>query len=118
MELITLASSAIGLAMPYLVKTGESIAEEVGKDIWNLVKSIFGSSEENSVQEQLVTGENNDEIIQLLIDKLSENLVLKNQLETAVLKAQDQLSINQTINNNGTIDKQININQNSGNIQM
>lgn len=118
MELLTLASSAIGLSMPYLVKTGEAIAEKIGEDIWSLVKSIFSSEEQETVQNQLVNGENNDEIIQLLIDKLNERSDLKNQLETAVVKGQSELSNNQTINNNGAIEKQININQNSGNIQM
>ncbi len=118
MELITLASSALGLAMPYLVKTGEAIAEKVGEDIWGLVKSLFSSEEQNTVQSQLLANQNNDDIVQLLIDRLNQNPELRTQLEDFVIKGQETLSNNQTINNAGNVDRQINITQNSGNIQM
>lgn len=118
MELITLATSAVGLVMPYLVKTGEAIAEKVGEDIWSLVKSIFTSEEQNTIQTELISNPNNDEIIQLLVEKLNENSELRNQIEDAIIKGQNTLSNTQTINNSGTVEKQINIGQNSGNIQM
>lgn len=118
MELLTLASTAVGMAIPYLVKSGEAIAEKVGEDIWSFVKSLFKSDEQTIVQEQLTNGQNNDEIIQKLIDKLNENPALQQQLEEVVVSGQKQLANNQTINNHGSIEKQININQNSGNIQM
>jgi hypothetical protein len=118
MELITLATSAIGLVMPYFVKTGEAIAEKVGEDIWSLVKSIFTSEEQNTMQTELISNPNNDEIIQLLVEKLNENSELRNQIESAVVNGRITLSNTQTINNSGAVEKQINIGQNSGNIQM
>lgn len=118
MDLITLASSALGLAMPYLVKTGEAIAEKVGEDIWSLVKSIFTIEEQANIENELKKGENQDAIIQLLVERLNENSELKTNLESAIQKGQTTLSNTQTINNKGSIEKQINITQNSGNIQM
>lgn len=118
MELLTLASSAITMAIPYLIKSGEAIAEKVGEDIWDFVKSIFTSEEQDTIQTQISQRGNHDEVIQLLIERLNENSALIPQLENAVLNGQNQLSNNQTIVNNGTVEKQINITQNSGNIQM
>ena len=45
MEPITLITTAIALATPYLTKTGERIAEGFGEDIWNLMKKPFAKSD-------------------------------------------------------------------------
>lgn len=39
MDLVTLATGAVSLLVPYLAKAGRSIAEKVGKDVWDIVSS-------------------------------------------------------------------------------
>ena len=49
MEPVTLITTAIALATPYLLKTGESIAEGIGEDIWKLIKKPFTKDKEDQL---------------------------------------------------------------------
>jgi hypothetical protein len=40
-EPIALATTALTIATPYLLKSGEAIAEKIGEDIWKLIKKPF-----------------------------------------------------------------------------
>jgi len=119
MEPITLITTAIALATPFLTKTGEKIAEKIGEDIWNLIKKPF-TKEKKSFSIDINNQEEKDKLIALLLKEINNDSSFKQELETTVAKSQEELNAyyQQNINNNGQIDKQINIQNNSGNIQM
>ncbi|WP_085536618.1 hypothetical protein [Massilibacteroides vaginae] len=119
MEPITLISTAIALATPYLIKAGESVAEKIGEDIWNLIKKPFAKGNSN-LSIDINNKEEKERLINLLIEEVSKNSSFKDELEVAVNKSQEELNAyyQQNINNNGQIEKQINIQNNTGNIQM
>jgi hypothetical protein len=117
MEPLTLITTAIAMATPYLLKTGESIAEDIGEDIWRLIKKPFTKEEETQLSIDISRQDEKDKLVNLLLDKIGEDNNFKNELELAVNKGQKELNAyQQNINNNGTIDKQINIQTNSGDI--
>lgn len=119
MELITLATTALTLATPYFIKTGEKLAENVGEEIWNLIKKPFLSK---SREIDITIPNSEDEMTKFkdeLIIRLSNDPSLVSNLKIIVEKAQKELSNNtQQILNEGSIEKQINIQNNSGSIQM
>lgn len=117
MEPITLITTAIAMASPYLLKTGESIAEGIGEDIWKLIKKTFTKENETQLSIDISRQDEKDRLINLLLEEVSKNNNFKNDLEAAVKKGQKELNAyQQNINNNGTIDKQVNIQTNSGDI--
>lgn len=118
MEPITLITTAIAMATPYLVKAGESIAEGVGEDIWKLIKRPFTKDEESQFSIDINQEGQKDKLVNLLLKEVEKDNSFKRELEAAVAKGQNELNAyyQQNINNNGTIDKQINIQTNSGDI--
>lgn len=120
MEPITLLTTAITLVTPYLVKTGEKFAESVGEDIWNWIKKPFSKEEEKAVFSDLQTETGIEKLKMVLLEKINADNNFKVELENAVVKAQKNLNAyyQQNIMNNGNIEKQINIQDNKGNIQM
>jgi hypothetical protein len=120
MEPITLITTALALATPYLVKTGEKFAEGVGEDIWKWIKKPFTKAEEKNLITEFNLDRDSDKLKVALIEKLNEDNDFKQEFEKAVTKAQNELNAyyQQNINNNGYIEKQINIQDNKGNIQM
>lgn len=115
MDPITLITAAITLATPYLMKTGEKLAEKVGEEIWNLIKKPFANEKKAELFTESPTEKQLDVIKKELIDVLTKNPEYKTELLNAVTKAQTSLN-QQIINNNGNIEKQINIQNNSGDI--
>ncbi|QBN17784.1 hypothetical protein [Flavobacterium nackdongense] len=120
MEPITLITSAITLATPYLIKSGEKIAEGIGEEIWNLIKKPFTKKDESVLAIDITQQEEKDKLINLLSEEIEKDIDFKIELQTAVEKGEKQLNAyyQQNINNNGNIEKQINIQHNNGNIQM
>lgn len=120
MEPVTLITTAISLVTPYLLKTGEGIAESVGEDIWNLIKKPFTKDKEAELSIDINNQEEKDKLIHQLTAKINKDPIFKHELENAVEKGQNDLNAlyQQNINNNGQIEKQINIQNNSGNIQL
>lgn len=120
MEPITLITTAIALATPYLLKTGEKIAEGIGEDIWKLIKKPFTKNKSAEFDIDINNQQDKEKLLALLNEKLADDAEFKKELEIAVEKAQQELNAyyQQNINNNGQIEKQINIQNNSGNIQM
>ena len=118
MEPITLITTAIALATPYLLKTGESIAEGIGEDIWKLIKKPFTKDKETQFSIDINQKEEKDKLVKLLLGEIGKDDNFKLELETAVEKAQKDLNAyhQQNINNNGNIEKQVNIQTNSGDI--
>jgi hypothetical protein len=120
MEPITLITSAIALATPYLIKSGEKIAEGIGEEIWSLIKKPFTKKEETEFSIDITKEEKKGKLIALLSEEIEKDNNFKIELQAAVDKGEKQLNAyyQQNIRNNGNIEKQINIQQNSGNIQM
>jgi hypothetical protein len=120
MEPIALITTAIALATPYLLKTGESIAEGIGEDIWKLIKKPFTKDKKDEISIDINKQEDKDKLVTLLLEEIGKDNNFKQELETAVEKGQKDLNAyyQQNINNNGEIGKQINIQHNSGNIQI
>ncbi|MCC3217167.1 hypothetical protein LIV57_18010 [Chryseobacterium sp. X308] len=113
MEIITLTAMALSLASPFINKIGEGTARKIGEDIWNLMKKPFSKKGKNI--EKL----NEDEISSQLKQILSEDPNFKKELEDFIINAQSQLStVSQNIQNNGSIEKQVNIGNNIGNIHL
>ncbi|KAB2916463.1 MAG: hypothetical protein F9K23_07615 [Bacteroidetes bacterium] len=120
MEPVTLITAAITLVMPYILKAGEKIAENVGEDIWKLIKRPFVNQKESELVHDITDSIRKQELIQKLVEKINEDPTFKQELENAVNNAHQTLNAQnqQNINNNGQIQKQINIQDNKGNIQM
>lgn len=114
MDILTLATTALTLATPFLSKIGEGVSGKVGEDIWNVIKKPF--TKEKS--EELMTNQEN--LKNELVIKLNEDLDFQRELREQVEKSQNEI-LNQTqqiINNNGNIEKQVNIGNLSGNINL
>jgi len=120
MEPITLITTAITLATPFLLKTGEKIAERIGEEIWKQIKKPFTKDKSSEFLIDLNNQQEKEKFIELLKETIGKDIEFKRELEFAVEKGQKELNAyyQQNINNNGQIDKQINIQSNSGNIQM
>ncbi len=117
MDIVTLATTALALAQPFLNKIGEGVSRKVGEDIWNLVKKPFTKDKEVNETKLL---ENPEAFKQELIAKLNEDLSFQNELLSLVEKSQKELSnyTQQNINNNGNIEKQVNVGNITGNINL
>jgi len=117
MDIITLATTALTLAQPFLNKIGEGVSRKVGEDIWNLVKKPF--TKENEVDETKLL-ENPESFKQELIVKLNEDLSFQNELISLVEKSQKEISnyTQQNIHNSGNIEKQVNVGNITGNINL
>ncbi|MHA7610094.1 hypothetical protein ACV0BM_014715 [Elizabethkingia meningoseptica] len=113
MDIITLASTAITLATPFLQKVGEGTSRKIGEDIWNLIKKPFSKKEKDA--DKLTSEELKTELINIL----NEDKGFKEELEKLVQISQSQLnSISQNIQNNADIQKQVNIGSNIGDINL
>jgi len=113
METITLITTALALAKPFLEKIGEGTSRKIGEDIWNLIKKPFLTKGKDI--EQL----NGEELKIELAHTLAEDPNFKKELEEFITNAQSKIdAINQNIQNNGNIEKQVNIGSNVGNISL
>lgn len=117
MEIITLATTALTLAQPFLNKIGEGVSRKVGEDIWNLIKKPF-TKDKDVYETKLI--ENQEDFKNELVTKLNEDLSFRNELLTLVKKSQKELSnyTQQNIHNNGNIEKQVNVGNITGNINL
>jgi hypothetical protein len=117
MEPLTLATTALALATPYLIKTGEKIAENIGESIWKLISRPFSKEDEKSLASSIQHGEAKDRFITDLIEKINSDNHFRQELENAVHNAQKSLNASQqNITNNGQIEKQVNIQNITGDI--
>lgn len=113
MDIITLATTALTLASPYIEKIGEGTARKIGEDIWNLLKKPFINKNKE------IENMSKEEIQSTLVEVLNEDENFKNELEKYVVQAQTKIdNLNQTITNNGNIEKQVNIGNVNGNISL
>ncbi|MCZ2085751.1 MAG: hypothetical protein LC112_15895 [Flavobacteriales bacterium] len=113
MEIITLVATAFTLAKPFLEKIGEGTSRKIGEEIWNLIKKPF-SKEGKDISNLSI-----DEIKFDLTQMLSKDSEFKKEFEEIITNAQLKIdSVNQNIQNNGSIEKQVNIGSNIGNISL
>lgn len=118
MDILTLASTAFVLAKPFLEKTQEGVARKVGEDIWNLIKTPFTKKGKNQVEALANTDQ---EVFKKELEQyLLEDETFAKQLSELINQSQNLLSGNfqQNINSYDKVEKQINIQTNSGTIQM
>lgn len=119
MEYILLAQTAIALVTPFLTKSGEKIAENIGEEIWGFIKKPFKSESDKLLIGEVEEDADVRSLEISLIEKLQQDSEFASTLKNIVENAQKDLRENaQQINNNATIEKQINIQNNSGSIQM
>lgn len=111
MEIVTLATMALTLAKPFIQKIGEGTSRKIGEDIWNLMKEPFIKSGKEI--EALST----EEIKEELVVFLGNDKDFKEEIEKFVLNNQNN-TFQQSINNNGNIEKQVNIGSVNGNINL
>ena len=109
------------LLTPFIMKTGETIAENAGETLWTWIKNAFSAEEEE--QEQLPDFNDSnfqEKIEKILVDRIKIDEDFKKGFQVEVEKAEKNIteSRQQNIKNIGNIEKQIIIQQNSGNIQM
>lgn len=119
MEPITLATTALAFATPYLIKTGEAIAEKVGEEIWNIIKKPFQKAKSMDLKLDVKNNKEKEQLIDSLVEFIRNNPDYKTELENAISLGEKELKgLQQNIYNEGDIEKQINIQNNTGNIQM
>lgn len=117
MDPITLITSAMTILSPYLVKSGEKIAEEMGASLWSWLKGKFS----NNQQLPTSPSEPDKNAIQLLLmSEIARNAEFALSLEKKIQELK-QKSFSQgimNVENHGTVEKQINITNNSGSISL
>lgn len=118
MEPMTLLSAAMTMLTPYLVKSGEKIAEEMGGSLWTWIKSKFNGkaklpanpseSDQQEIQKQLMMAVASDSQFAKELEEIME------KIRTSGQESSGQMNII----NNGTVQKQVNITNNSGSINL
>jgi|SRR5690606_9956865 len=116
MEPITIITTALALASPYLAKTGEKVAEKIGEDVWNMLKKPFKKDNKKELFPESPNETQLEKIKEELLLKVQSNESYKNELLQTIKDAKTNLS-QQNINNQGKVKKQINIQTNTGNIK-
>lgn len=118
MEPITLITTAIAMVTPFVLKTGEAIAQKIGGEIWELIKKPF--AKEKVLEFDISNEKNIQELVQILSQKIESDPKFREELQSAVEKGQKELNAyyQQNIINEGHVEKQINIQSNTGNITM
>lgn len=117
MDPITLITTTMTVLTPYLVKSGEKIAEEMGASLWTWLKERFS----NNKQLPTAPSESDKSIIQLqLMSDIAQNKEFALALEKKIQEIKQVLYNQGTMNvvNNGTVEKQVNITNNSGFISL
>ena len=116
MDPITLLTSAITMLSPYMVKSGEKVAEEMGASLWNWLKSKLAAKKQ--FPENVSKADLNTVQLQLM-SEISTDSEFAKALETKI--AEIKSCCNQhamKVENNATIQKQVNITHNSGSITL
>src|SRR5690606_40077296 len=107
---------AYNFAKPIIEKSAEGLSAKIGEDIWTLIKSSFQKSGTKNIEKY--AKDDPEEFKKQLETALLNDDALRASLQEKVEKAQIELSgsFQQNVNNHGTVDKQVNIQSNTGNI--
>lgn len=117
MDPITLITTTMAVLTPYLVKSGEKVAEEMGASLWTWLKKKFS----NNKQLPTAPSESDKSTIQLqLMYDIAQNKEFALALEKKIQEIKEELYSQGSMNieNNGTVEKQVNITNNSGPITL
>lgn len=116
MDPITLLTTAMTMLTPYIVKSGEKVAEEMGGDLWNWLKSKFATNK----QLPKTVSEADLNTVQLqLMSEISSNAEFAKALEAKIAEIKNGCNQNaMKVENNAIVQKQVNITNNSGNITL
>ena len=121
MEPILLITSTLTILSPFIQKAGEKYAEQIGEDVWSWIKKSLskGKGRHENLELPAPDGKGEDKFTQVLMHKINSDKQFKDQLEKIVKKAQSELShYEQHIENQEAVEKQINIQHNTGDIRM
>lgn len=107
MNASVLATQALAIITPLIIKGGEALAQGIGKDLWDSVKSLFKRNNKEEVLDNLVKEPKNDDIKEevkfQLATILSTNDEAKMQLESMVVHYQNQQQKTITASGIGTM---------------
>ena len=114
-----LATIAVTSAIPFLLKSGEAVADGVGKDLWELIKKPFKSPTETILLKRLENNPNDKNsqeiVIKTLNELLKKNPEIAHQIEIVVNKNQStniqEAHGNENINIQDNRNSQITINR-------
>lgn len=116
MDPFTLLTTAMTMLTPYIVKSGEKVAEEMGADLWSWLKSKFAT---NKQLPETVSEADQNTVQRQLMSAISSNAEFAKALEAKIAEIKSCCNQNaMKVENNGTVEKQLNITNNSGNITL
>ncbi|MGV4528972.1 hypothetical protein [Ornithobacterium rhinotracheale] len=99
-ELLMIISTTCSYLIPFIKKIGEGTSRKIGEDIWNLIKKPFCEKGED------IHKLDDDKIKEYLSEILKDNPLIKSKVKELI---ESNSNYSQNINNNGNIDKQVNI---------
>lgn len=106
MEIVTLVTTAMFFLKPFLKKTGEKVAEEVGTSLWTWLSDKVVNKKELPAK---CTEVEVAEVQTYLESELSSNTALVKALEAKLQEIQSSSEGQMIIENHGNVDKQVNI---------
>jgi len=116
MEIVTLVTTAMFFLKPFLKKTGEKIAEEVGANLWTWLSNKVANKKELPVK---CTDVEVAEVQTYLESELSSNTALVKALVEKLQEIQLSSKSQMIIENHGNVEKQVNItNMSDGTINL
>lgn len=124
MDISQIVIMVFSFATPFLLKSGEAIAEKLGEDVWSLLKRPFSEDAEKQLIEKVEKDPSNPQNKLMLQNafalKLEHDAELLNEVKGKLKHIQSEISSNseQIINNWGKISTQINIKDNFAPIQI
>lgn len=117
MEPVTIIASALSLSLPFIIKAGEGFTNKIGEDVWEWIKKPFTKPEQDALFKDLDKPENIEKIKKELLQKVGTDSKYLMGLQKIVEEYQNKYN-QQNITNHKKIEKQINIQDNKGPIQM
>lgn len=111
MEILSLISAAMFLLKPFLKKTGEKVAEEVGSTLWGWISDKIVNKKDlpNKCTDAEIV-----DVQTYLESELTKNPSLAKALEAKIQEIQSSSQGKLIIENKGSVEKQVNINNMSG----
>lgn len=111
MDIISLVTTAMFFLKPFLKKSGEKVAEEIGSSLWTWLGDKLSRKKELPVKCSEVEVE---EVQTYLESELANNPVLEKALEAKLQEIQSSPQGQMIIENKGKVEKQVNITNMSG----
>lgn len=98
---------------PYAIKAGEGLASKIGENLWDGIKQLF--SKKGQTPPPLPVDETSRlQFEDILKYHISNNPDFANELNELLAKVSKDINSKQDIHNFGSVEKQVNIQENSG----